>query len=213
MAMTAPFDALCARYDAWFERHDPAYRSELETVRSFLPREGRGLEVGVGTGRFAAPLGIGIGLDPSMPMLALAARRGVHCARAAAEALPFRGGAFDFVLGVTVICFVRDARRMLAEMRRVLRPGGALVLAFLDRASPGGGELASRKGESPFYRDATFYSAAEVGSLLEEEGFAEVTWAQTLTRPFAEIREPEPPMPGHGQGTFCLARARKPPSP
>ena len=56
-------------------------------------------------------------------------------------------------------------------------------------------------------------AARKVGSLLEEEGFAEVTWAQTLTRPFAEIREPEPPMPGHGQGTFCLARARKPPSP
>jgi len=46
-------------------------------VRVLLPWQGLGLEIGVGTGRFAAPLGIKVGVDPSMAMLAYAAERGV----------------------------------------------------------------------------------------------------------------------------------------
>ena len=58
MPRIAPFEAHQERYDSWFERHAAAYYSELLAVRALLPWEGRGLEVGVGTGRFAAPLGV-----------------------------------------------------------------------------------------------------------------------------------------------------------
>jgi hypothetical protein len=53
---TEPFVLYYRRYDDWFERHRAAYLSELLAIRALLPWEGRGLEIGVGTGRFAGPL-------------------------------------------------------------------------------------------------------------------------------------------------------------
>lgn len=75
MARTAAFEAHSGRYDEWFVRHEAVYQSELLAVRALLPCTGLGLEVGVGTGRFAAPLGIQIGLDPAAAMLARARKR------------------------------------------------------------------------------------------------------------------------------------------
>ena len=62
----APFETHHERYEAWFDRHEAAYLSELLAVRALLPWQGLGLEIGVGTARFGAPLGIGVGVDPAM---------------------------------------------------------------------------------------------------------------------------------------------------
>lgn len=90
---TAPFVRHHRRYDEWFERHRAAYLSELLAARALLPWSGRGLEIGVGTGRFAAPLGVAFGLDPAAEMLGYARERGIGVVRAVAEALPFARGA------------------------------------------------------------------------------------------------------------------------
>ncbi len=58
MPETEPFDTYPDRYDDWFDRHPAAYQSELAVVGELWPEEGVGLEIGVGTGRFAEPLGI-----------------------------------------------------------------------------------------------------------------------------------------------------------
>ena len=137
MPRIAPFEAHHERYDSWFERHDAAYYSELLAVRALLPWDGRGLEVGVGTGRFAAPLGVQWGVDPSPVMRSYAARRGISTWPGTAEELPFEDESFDTLLAVTTICFVDDAQRMLTEARRVLRPNGQLVIGFIDRAHQG----------------------------------------------------------------------------
>lgn len=76
MSRHAAFDAHPRRYEAWFERHAAAYDSELLTVRAFLPLSGLALEIGVGSGRFAAPLGVRVGVDPSAAMLEHARARG-----------------------------------------------------------------------------------------------------------------------------------------
>lgn len=73
--MTSPFNSHHRRCEAWFSRHQAAYLSELFVVRALLPWEGKGLEIGVGTGRFAAPLGVEVGVDPSKEMLAYAFKR------------------------------------------------------------------------------------------------------------------------------------------
>ena len=65
MPRTAPFEKYHDRYEQWFEEHRTAYVSELLALRPFVPWEGRGLEIGVGTARFAAPLGVQCGIDPS----------------------------------------------------------------------------------------------------------------------------------------------------
>ncbi|MDY6943802.1 MAG: SAM-dependent methyltransferase, partial [Pseudomonadota bacterium] len=75
MAPSAAFEVNSRRYDDWFGRHPAVYQSELLAVRAVLPPEGLGLEIGVGTGRFAAPLGIQVGLDPAASMLSQALQR------------------------------------------------------------------------------------------------------------------------------------------
>ena len=101
MSASEVFDANAVRYDKWFEHHYIAYLSELLALRAFVPCGGRGLEIGVGGGRFAAPLGIATGLDPAPAMLAFAAARGVAAVRGYAEALPFAAHSFDHALVVT----------------------------------------------------------------------------------------------------------------
>lgn len=146
MPRVTPFEQRVDRYEAWFERHRAVYESELEAIRALLP-PGRGTEVGVGTGRFAAPLGITAGVEPSASMRAVARQRGINAESGVAEALPYRDASFDVVLMVTTICFVDDLDASLQEAHRVLRPAGHLVIGFVDRASALGHDYEAHKAE------------------------------------------------------------------
>jgi ubiquinone/menaquinone biosynthesis C-methylase UbiE len=210
MASTSIFDLNHQRYDQWFEHHVPAYQSELLAVRALLPWQGLGLSIGVGTGRFAAPLGVPIGLDPSAKLLEYASRRNISAIQAVAEALPFRDASFDYILCVTTICFVDDISLMLNEARRVLKPGGVLVLGFIDRETPLGLQYLKHQSENIFYREAQFFSAAEVEQLIRNAGFIEPCWLQTLFRPLEEIQQIEALRDGYGQGAFVTVRTYTP---
>jgi SAM-dependent methyltransferase len=94
------FEKSAQEYDDWFDRNRPVYQSELLAIKAFLPRAGRGLEIGVGTGRFAAPLGMEVGVEPARAMAEIARNRGIKVCQAYAEELPFGKGLFDFVLMV-----------------------------------------------------------------------------------------------------------------
>jgi SAM-dependent methyltransferase len=207
MARTAPFETHHERYDAWFVKHEAAYVSELLALRPFVPWVGRGLEIGVGTGRFAAPLGIGTGVDPSSAMLDHARARGIDAVEGVAEDLPFAAASFDYTLIVTTLCFVDSPARMLSETRRVLKPGGKVIIGFIDRESDMGKAYEAHQAESVFYREATFHSADEVEQLLRAAGFIIDAWAQTLAKPLSETQEIEAMKPGRGQGAFVVVVA------
>lgn len=55
-------------YDEWYDTHQSLYQSEIKTLEKVMP-SGWGMEIGVGTGRFASPLSVRYGLDPSFNML------------------------------------------------------------------------------------------------------------------------------------------------
>ena len=207
MPRTAPFEVHHRRYDDWFVRHAAAYQSELLAIRALLPWRGLGLAIGVGTGRFAAPLGVQIGIDPAREVLDYAASRGISSVQAVAEALPFADSSVDYALSVTTICFVDDATAMLTEAHRILKPGGELVIGFIDRTSHLGQHYLAHQAENVFYREATFYSADEVEQLLRATGFTEPVWVQTLSKALDETREIEPLRAGYGQGAFVVVKA------
>jgi SAM-dependent methyltransferase len=140
-------------------------------------------------------------------MGALARRRGVRVVRGAAEALPFDAGVFDGVVMVTTICFVDDPLRAMEEARRVLRPGGALVIGFVDADSPLGRAYRRRARRSRFYREATFYTYDDLTGLLRRAGFRRPAVRQTLFGSEAPAGRPEPVRPGHGRGAFLVLRA------
>jgi demethylmenaquinone methyltransferase/2-methoxy-6-polyprenyl-1,4-benzoquinol methylase len=110
---------------------------------SRLPRSGHVLDVATGTGLVAAELrrrGFQVtGLDLSPEMLAVAHRRfgdEVELINASAEALPLASASFDHLTVTHVLRYVADPGATLAELARVVRPGG--VVAALEFGVPQG---------------------------------------------------------------------------
>ncbi len=206
MPKTEPFEQHADLYDAWFDRHRGIYDAELKAIGRFIePGKGQGLEVGIGSGKFALPLGIRTGVEPAAEMLKKAAAAGIRVFRGVAEALPFADQSFDFVLMVTTICFVDDLGRSFREAFRVVRPGGFIVVAFVDKDSSLGRQYRGRKEESRFYREAEFFSVSEVLDALETAGFRKFEVIQTLleSETTTEIQN------GYGKGAFVVIKGKK----
>lgn len=210
MPKVAPFEAYPDRYDAWFERRKAAYRSELRALQSLLPHGGDGLEIGVGTGRFAAPLGIEYGVDPSPAMREQARERGITVRDGVAEDLPYPDEWFDKALMTTTLCFLDDPLQAFREAHRVLRIGGIFVVGIIDRESAVGSRLEEKSSENVFYHSAQFHTAAEVVDLFEEAGFEELQARQTLFSGPETLTGPDPVWEGHGEGSFVAVRGKKP---
>jgi len=201
----AGFNNDAADYDAWFERHAGIFRSELATIRRVLPDFKKGLEIGVGTGRFAAALGLSHGVEPLANFAATARSRGVEVLPGVAEQLPYPDAAFDLALMVTVDCFLDDLPAAFAEAFRVLAPGGAFVVAFLDKN--GAIVRKYRESDAPSYRHARFHTPAEITAAMQAAGFRDFHCAQTLFD--AESEAFQEPAPGTGRGSFVVVAGRK----
>lgn len=147
------------------------YQSELKAVKHFIPQNRKGLEIGIGSGRFARPLGIKTGIEPSKKMRELARNRGLEVYDGVAESLPFADMSYDFTLMVTTICFLDNVKKSFQEVKRVLKKDGIFIIGFIDKESPLGQKYLKNKDKNVFYKNAIFYSAREVLSLLQNSGF------------------------------------------
>ncbi|HUJ18398.1 MAG TPA: class I SAM-dependent methyltransferase [Nitrospirota bacterium] len=205
MAGVDAFDRNVDRYEQWFLDHPLAYVSELHAVRELLPG-GTGVEIGVGTGRFAAPLGITRGIEPSAAMASLAREKRIDVVPGVAEKLPYQDREFDFALMVTTVCFLDDPDLAFQEVHRVLKPGGSFVVGFVDSASQLGREYAKHKEQSAFYKDATFYSAEEIEGHLTQAGFGPFEFRQTLFKALDQMESVDPVKRGQGEGSFVVVR-------
>ena len=170
MPRISPFEEHTDQYESWFEKNHWVYEAELRAVKAMMPTIGNGLEVGVGTGRFAGPLGIKNGVEPSKRMRDFAEKRGIQTLDGVAEKLPFADSQFDFVLMVTTVCFVDDIDKALMEAHRVLCDEGVLVIGFVDRDSKLGEIYLKRQKENVFYKEATFFSADEFVECMNNAG-------------------------------------------
>ncbi|MBA7519835.1 hypothetical protein ES705_11923 [subsurface metagenome] len=209
MAKTAPFDKYFTEYEQWFDDYYFVYLSEVEAIRRVLPTEGRGVEIGVGSGLFASAVGITEGCDPSATMRAKAIERGIRAIEGIAERLPYEDKSFDYALMVTTICFVDDPQQSIHEIHRILKPHGELIIGFVDKDSPIGLEYLKYKEKSLFYKDATFYSAENIYKLLWENDFTIEKTYQTVFGTLKQVKEIQKPENGYGKGSFLVIKAQK----
>ena len=209
MARTEPFEKYALQYEDWFERNKFVYQSELLAIRKQLPKSNNGIEIGVGSGQFAAPLGIKVGIEPSKEMREIAQKRGIEVIGGIAENLPFDDLQFEFALMVTTICFVDNIGLTFREAYRVLKPEGYLIIGFIDKNSPIGELYRQYKENSVFYKIATFYSVDEVVHHLKKADFKNFSFTQTIFHNLAEIRNVEPIKKGYGEGSFVVVRTMK----
>ena len=195
------------RYDAWYDENKFAYLSELEAVKKVTPTKGYGLEVGVGSGRFAAPLGISVGIDSSEKMVELAKNRGVEARIGSGENLSFDDSTFDYAAIIFTICFVQEPGKVLEEAARVLKKGAKIIVGIVDKESFLGKFY--KEKESVFYEGAQLFSVQETTKLLEECGFEDFSYYQTLFDRPEKIKAIETPLEGYGKGGFVVISASK----
>lgn len=146
------------------------------------PVEGRRvLEIGCGDGALAVELarkGATVaGIDASERMIAAARERAreaglpVALAVASADGLPFSDATFDLVVAQTILCFVKDAAPVFAEIARVLKPGGRLVIGELGRWSTWAAERRVRAWlGSALWRKGHFRSPGDLRALARGAG-------------------------------------------
>jgi SAM-dependent methyltransferase len=168
------------------------------------------LDVGAGTGgnfpvlREMVDAGADLRLQATEPdphMLRRARRRAeslrldVRLHGAPAEALPFHDASFDHVVATLVLCTVADPERSLAEMHRVLRPGGEL--RFMEHVRAGGAAGSWQDRLRPLW--ASVGGGCQLnrrtGETIRRSAFAEAEW-ETVSVPFPLCR-------------LLLGRARK----
>jgi ubiquinone/menaquinone biosynthesis C-methylase UbiE len=123
--------------DRWF-----LSRLRAATLRD-MPEEARVLELGAGTGLnfvFYPPSARGVATEPSKEMLRLASAKekpaNMRLIQSCAEHLPFKNNSFDAAFATLVFCSLAQPAEAFAELRRVVKPGGTVVL--LEHVRPNG---------------------------------------------------------------------------
>lgn len=209
MPKTQAFDNYSDEYDNWFVKNKYTFQSELNAIKKVISGKGNGIEIGIGSGIFAEPLGIFEGIEPSPAMRNKARQRNINVIDAVAENLPYSDKSKDFALMITIVCFVDDIYKSFSEAYRILKDNGSLIIGFIDKNSPVGKLYSEHKNESVFYKDATFYGTEELYEILNKSGFEIENTYQTVFGKSNEINEVQDVRKGYGQGSFVVIKAIK----
>lgn len=184
-------------YDRWFDSPWGQYAFNVE-VGVVLEEMGplsasvSVLDVGCGTGRFTARLEasgasvVGLDIDPAMLDLAAVRTHG-HLIVGDAEAIPVPDGAFDRVVAVTLCEFAHDPGQVFAELARVTRPGGRIVVGALNPRSPWGLRGRHRLHRDP-WRGVRFLSRQKLLALASPFGRISIRGALCAPGPFPGLQ-------------------------
>lgn len=138
------YDTFAPQYDAVMSPLERWFLARLRaSAFQHLPHNARILEIGAGTGLnflYYPDNATGVATEPSREMLRIAVEkkrpRGLRLLQSCAENLPFKTGSFDAAFATLVFCSVKSPALALAELRRVVKPGGTVIL--LDHVRPSG---------------------------------------------------------------------------
>lgn len=220
------FDAWPEKYRAWFDTPIGRLVREYEErliLEMVQPRAGETLcDAGCGSGIFTQPLlargAAVVGSDISEPMLRHARRTladpAFHPLLADIRTLPFADGAFDKTVSITALEFIAEAQRAVAELFRVTRPGGVVVVATLNSLSPWAKRRATHAERDPrsVFTQAQFRAPAELARLAPIMGELRtaVHFARDADPAAARALEQAGERANSMKGAFLIARWRKP---
>jgi ubiquinone/menaquinone biosynthesis C-methylase UbiE len=134
--MPRTYDQFAPLYDSVMRPLERWFLTRLRTQTfNLLPRNARILELGAGTGRnfvFYPDEASGVASEPSAEMLKIAKDKkrpeAVTLVQSKAEELPFKSAVFDAAFATLVFCSVSSPAKTFAELRRVVRSGGTILL-------------------------------------------------------------------------------------
>ena len=205
------FQERADEYDSWYE-DSILFATELAAIQQISsPLAEPKLELGVGPGRFAAQLGVTIGIDPAPAALRHAVSRGLSGVAGIGEQLPIRSSTAGTLFMLFTLCFLVDPLQVLAECYRVLTKEGCLVIGQIPAQSLWGRDLENKRiNGNAFYKYARFYTIEQSVNLLQQAGFTLIESYSTLFQPPGKIERLEPARPGSDeQAGFCVLVARK----
>lgn len=178
------WDRAARRYAADPIKDMPGYERTLARIVQLLDRSSTVLEIGCGTGttalRLAPSVGRIVATDVSGEMIAIArekaaagACRNVDFSVAPGGAAPDADGAYDAVLALNVLHLVADRPAVLAQVLRLLRPGGLLIsktpcLSEMSRLIRVAVPVARWLGKAP---SVTFFTGSELEAGIADAGF------------------------------------------
>ena len=183
------------------------------------------LDAGCGTGVFttdfiAAGASV-VGLDISSPMLRAAIRKAPQSAFSAILAdmgrLPFKSNSFTKAVSITALEFIEDARNAIAELFRVTRPGGYVLVATLNSLSPWAERRRAKtvRGQRHILENAFYRSPEDLLALSPLPGVIRtaVHFQKDDDVVRAALVEERGRQRRLGTGAFVALRWQKPPGP
>ncbi len=199
------FDKYYIEYDKWYDDNRNIFLSELEALKKVIPQNKIGLEIGVGTGRFAKALNIAYGLDPSFYMLTIAKKRNIFTIQGIGEELPIKDDSLDFVLLATTLAFVKNIDKLFSEVKRVVKQSGHVIVGIIDSDSFLG-EIYKEKTNSKFFSKCKFLSTLQLIELLKKNNILITEIYQTLFKIPDLIKEVEPVRISFGDGGYVVVK-------
>jgi ubiquinone/menaquinone biosynthesis C-methylase UbiE len=221
----ATFRAAADMYERFVGRYAPALSAALIEAVGIEPGD-RLLDVGCGPGGLAQALAEVVGaenvsaVDPSEPFVAICRARlpGADVRVSAAEELPFEDDSFDGAFAQLVVNFMSDAELGVGEMKRVVKPGGAVAACTWDYADgmtmlraywDAAREVAPGEAAKVDERATMRYSTLEeLTGLWREVGLNDVDggelWVTAQYEDFDDLWAPFPSGIGPA-GAFCAA--------
>jgi glycosyltransferase involved in cell wall biosynthesis len=151
------------------------HRRRHHITVSWARGAGRVLDAGCGSSLIVQSLNNAVGMDFNFSKLRFLRRYGIPLVHGSAFALPFKDDSFDCVISSEVIEHLPYDESLFTEMRRVLRPGGTLILETPDYSTLGWRIIEPIYGflMPGGYKDEhiTHYSLAKLGELMPRYGF------------------------------------------
>ena len=185
---------------------DDSFFSQREYILRWLgPQKNKDiLDAGCGVGAFSEPW-VGAnnvhGVDFSEKSLEYAAGRGLKTLAGDLASLPFAAGSFDLVVCIGVIQLIEDYQKVIAELARVTKPGGVLLVQTLHQKS------LQRKLLTFFERSKKFdkmYDMDEVARVFDQLGFTDISFLKQY-HPLKTVRQSC--AFGHLTDNFCTSFA------